>query len=118
MLNGVPFTFAAWIAPGPQQVGLSVIPTPSHVTPAPPRVIPAKAGISCCAIGRTAWRVAVPSRHAARVNGKMGLSILQVSLWTRVARRPLDTAFTGMTWEGAGMTPCEFTVWRQPAAIR
>ena len=111
----VPFTFPAWIAPGPQQVGFSVIPpglvipppTPSfphpprhsrthHVIPAPttsfphpPRhshthlviptptrhsrthhVIPAKAGIYRCAIGRTARRVAIPSRHAAKGNGK------------------------------------------------
>ena len=37
----VPFTFAAWIAPGPQQIGLSVIPAPVSVIPAPSLVIPA-----------------------------------------------------------------------------
>ena len=59
----VPFTLAAWIAPGPQQVGFSVIPPglviPPPTTSFPPGlVIPAKAGIPpseelLCA--RVAW---------------------------------------------------------------
>ena len=44
-------TFAALIAPGPQQVGLSVIPDPPTPYPAPSHVIPAKAGISLSAVG-------------------------------------------------------------------
>ena len=35
------FPFAAWIAPGPQQVGLSVIPALTHVIPALAPAIPA-----------------------------------------------------------------------------
>ena len=50
------FTFAAWIAPGPQQVGFSVIPAGSRLPALTPvilaltPVIPAKAGIFRCAI--------------------------------------------------------------------
>ena len=31
--GGLPFTSAAWITPGPQQVGLSVIPAPTSFPP-------------------------------------------------------------------------------------
>ena len=62
----VPFPFAAWIAPGPQQVGFSVIPTGSRHSRTHP-VIPAKAGISSseellCA--RVAWSFPHPPRHS------------------------------------------------------